>query len=77
MQSSEPFLFRFKQKCLSPNRCVPQDGFYYDHERAMVMTVEGGQATPAIDSPNAKGPQTKKFDIEKGEDQKDNWMWRR
>jgi len=29
-----------------------------------------------IDVPEARGPQTKKMDIERGEDQKDRRMWR-
>jgi len=40
------------------------------------MTVENGYAIPVVESKQNNGPVTKKSDIEKGEDQKDSWMWR-
>ncbi len=71
-----PFLFRFKTECKSPNRVGVEPGFYYDNKLCQVMTIENGQAVPVIESKENNGPQTKKADIEKGEDQKDRRMWR-
>lgn len=73
--SNTPFLFRFKRECISPNRAVPDKEFYYDRELCQVMTTENGQVVPAIEAKKNNGPQTKKADIEKSEDQKDRWMW--
>jgi negative regulator of sigma E activity len=74
-RNHSPFLFRFKKECISPNRIRHSEEFYYDPELCQVMTIEGGRSIPAIESKKNKGPQTKKADIEKGEDQKDRWMW--
>jgi len=71
----EPFLFRFKKECLSPNRATHDERFFYDMKVSMIMTIEGNRIIPAIDSNKNYGPTTKKMDIEKGEDQKDSRMW--
>ncbi len=71
----KPFLFRFKKKCMSPNRVNHDEKFFYDDERSVVMTIENGKKILAIDSKSNYGPTTKKMDIEKGEDQKDSRMW--
>ena len=76
MDLREPFLFRFKQPCLSPNRASLGEGFQYDSVMDQVVAILDGQPVPAIDANLAKGPETKKGDIEKGDDRKDRWMWR-
>lgn len=76
MKVLEPFLFRFKKECLSPNRVTHDKRFHYDQELSQVMTIENGCVIPVIESKQNNGPKTKKADIEKGEDQKDKWMWR-
>ena len=71
----EPFLFRYKKECLSPNRVQHDERFYYDMELCQVMTIEDGHVIPVIESRMENSLQTKKADIEKGEDQKDRRMW--
>lgn len=75
MKVIEPFLFRFKKECLSPTRVVHDELFYYDQELSQVMTTENNRVIPVIESKYNNGPKTKKAGIEKGEDQKDRWMW--
>jgi len=74
--SKPPFLFRFMKECVSPSRITHDDNFYYDPDLSQVMTMENGNIIPAIDSKKNNGPPTKKADIEKGDDQKDKWMWK-
>jgi len=75
MTCCDPYLFRFKRQCMSPRRAGPAEGFFYDDNLAMVMVLRQSGAVPVIDTPMDQGPTTKKADIEKSEDQKDNWMW--
>jgi len=72
---NNPYLFRFKKECLSPKRIKANECFYYDQRLAEVMTTEGNHAKPLIEMEKYNGAVTKKADIEKGEDQKDRWMW--
>lgn len=53
-----------------------QDHSRYDDSCDMRRTGQGADAPFLIDTPDARGPQTKKMDIERGEDQKDRRMWR-
>ncbi len=76
MDFREPFLFRFKQPCSSPERAQPDDRFFYDHALDQVLVIVDGSIVPVIEADLSKGPTTKKGDIEKGEDVKDRWMWR-
>jgi hypothetical protein len=74
-----PFLFRFRKQCQSPRRSTLSnlvDGrFKYDHVRDQVLVLEGDNWNVAI-CQNSQLPATKKADYEKGEDAKDNWMWK-
>jgi len=73
----QPFLLRFKRDVVSPNRAVAEDiAFEYDTNLDQVVFVEGGSRMLAIDPSCPKAPETKKADLEKGEDQKDKRMWR-
>lgn len=75
--SVTPFLFRFAKPCLSPERYVkPTDNYYYDHDSSIVRWRNGTDNPPAVIASGDEAPQTKKCDIEKGEDSKDRWMWR-
>lgn len=67
-----PYLVRFKKECVSPKR-NSFDGMEYDEKLDMLMIRENGSLIPAIDSDHFLN--TKKADIEKGEDQKDTLMW--
>lgn len=71
-----PFLFRFAQPCLSPGRYVnPTDSYYYDADSSLVRWNNGFDNPPAVVSAGHIPPQTKKCDVEKGEDSKDRRMW--
>lgn len=72
---SAPFLFRFKKNCESPSRAGRDSSYTYDSKVDMVMDSVANPTLPAIDSDRLPGPQTKKKDLEKGEDQKDRRMW--
>jgi hypothetical protein len=71
----EPFLFRFKERCQSPNRSGIDDSYRYDPDLDMVIDTITSPNVPAIESSRKPGPRTKKKDIEKGDDQKDRRMW--
>lgn len=71
-----PFLFRFAQPCLSPERAGKNPDYAYDESIDMVRWLGSPDCPPAIEQHGREGPITKKKDIEKGEDQKDRRMWR-
>lgn len=72
----QPYLFRFKRECRSPRRFTGNPDYHYDPELQMAVTSEDGKKILAIDSPRLREMYTKKADIEKGEDQKENYVWR-
>ena len=75
MDHIEPFLFRFKKEVISPSRAaLKSDDESYNDSLDMMMVFEDGKWIFAIDG--KKKRKTKKCDIEKGEDQKDNRIWR-
>jgi len=71
-----PWLFRFAKPSLSPSRAFPDSSFYYDEAVDMLRCSDEEGHPLAIESQSSKAPQTKKADIEKGEDAKDSRMWR-
>jgi hypothetical protein len=52
------------------------DDFVYDEATDVVRALGVEGFPPVIEVENAKGPLTKKCDIEKGEDNKDRRMWK-
>jgi len=75
MNHVKPFLFRFKKEVISPSRAaINDDTEWYNDSLDMMMIFEDGKWVFAIDGQRER--RTKKCDIEKGEDQKDNRMWR-
>lgn len=74
-----PFLFRFRAKCMSPKRALMDPnlnrGYQYDNDLCQVVKVVDGKRIPAISCSENSGLVTKKRDIEKGDDDKDRWMW--
>ena len=79
---TQPFLIRFAKPCLSPNRVSPNSNYLYDEDIDMVRWLGSSDRLPVIEAYLLSAgpddpPKTKKFDIEKGEDQKDRLMWRR
>lgn len=73
----EPFLLRFAQPCQSPKRFTkPTREYFYDTESSLVRWANGIDNPPAVIRAGIQPPQTKKADIEKGEDAKDRRMWR-
>jgi len=71
----KPFLLRFAKPCCSPNRKQPSRDYYYDDSTDVVRWSGSADHPPAVLVENAEGPQTKKCDVEKGEDMKDRRMW--
>jgi len=71
----KPFLLRFAKKCISPARVEHNRDFIYDSESDIVICTEGSTRVPAVQSSRGNGPETKKCDIEKGDDLKDRRMW--
>lgn len=75
MDRLEPFLFRFKKEVISPSRAaLKNDDESYNDSFDMMMVFEDGKWIFAIDGKEKR--KTKKCDIEKGEDQKDDRIWR-
>jgi hypothetical protein len=75
MDHIKPFLFRFKKEVLSPSRAaLESDDESYNDSLDMMMVFEDGKWIFAIDGKEKR--KTKKCDIEKGEDQKDDRIWR-
>jgi len=79
---TKPFLFRFAQPCLSPERAPKNPEYVYDESIDMVRWLGSPDRPPVIEAYSRDGgpddpPTTKKCDIEKGDDQKDRRMWKR
>ena len=81
----KPFLLRFAQPCMAPDRVPANPKYAYDEAIDMVRwlgspnmltVIEAYQNPDPPDEPD-EPPVTKKCDIEKGEDQKDRRMWKR
>lgn len=63
-----PFLLRMASK----QNAQAEPRVEYDQEADELLVFHDGSWIPAIDAEGA-GPVTKKKDIEKGEDEKDQW----
>ncbi len=74
MEKTKPLLFRYKKETRSPSRGNDTEDNEYDYSLDMTIVTRNGIRLPAIDADDPK--RTKKADMEKGEDQKDNIMWR-
>jgi hypothetical protein len=72
---TNPYLFRFLKKCISPGRSNIDSEYEYNSETDMLHWVSNTNKPAAIDEAGMGGPTTKKCDIEKGEDNKDRRMW--
>jgi hypothetical protein len=70
-----PFLFRFSRPCISPGREQPSPEYAYDRTVDLVRWLGREDHPPAIEASGVHMPQTKKNDLEKGEDSKDRRMW--
>jgi hypothetical protein len=73
MNYTEPLLFRFKKRTMSPRRIKLSNTEEYDYALDMTTIVIDGVKKPAIETAYRFG--TKKADVERGEDQKDSLMW--
>ncbi len=71
---NKPYLFRFAKSCLSPGRAQTRPDYFYDEEADLVRWLRE-DCPAAIEIEGENGPQTKKCDIEKGDDNKDHRMW--
>ncbi len=71
----KPFLLKYAKKCCSPGRVKEEKDFYYDFSSDMVHSKILAGNPAAIDLSGTNGPETKKCDIEKGDDNKDRRMW--
>lgn len=72
---STPFLLKFARPCLAPNRNEHNKEYIYDYSDDLVHWLGNEYYPIAIELSGKGGPQTKKDDIEKGEDNKDRRMW--
>jgi hypothetical protein len=66
--ASPPWLFRHATR---QRGNVASEPFFYDDELQVAVVDKGKGAIPAVSL--SSPPQSKKADIEKGEDQKDRW----
>ena len=73
-----PFLLRFKQKCNTEKASLMEqlEKLKYDTLTQQMMIIEDGKSIPVVESRKLVPLGTKKADMEKGEDQKDFWMWK-
>ncbi len=69
----KPFVFKFRQSCNS--KFQPNNQYVFDDEIDMVVKADSIKKIPVVFEKNSKSLGTKKADLEKGEDQKDNFMW--
>jgi putative ATP-grasp target RiPP len=68
MSSTRPWLLSLATR---QRGRVPTAPVVYDDARQIAVVIEGGRVVPAITS--SRPLETKKADIEKGEDRKDRW----
>ena len=68
----KPFLFHFLQPCSTRDSEIENKKYYYDSSTGLLMIrKDEGSDIPVIMSSDDRRPMTKKADVEKGEDQKD------
>ena len=75
MHTVEPFLFRFASTVTSPRRGSQPLDSYYDADLDVVCWLGSDARPPIVTVEGVAAPQTKKNDLEKGEDAKDALMW--
>jgi hypothetical protein len=71
----QPFLFRFATPVIAPARSPQPSDSYYDHALDVVRWTGAPTHPPVVTVEGIAAPQTKKNDLEKGEDSKDRSMW--
>jgi hypothetical protein len=72
---TEPFLLQFAEKTGSPTNEELGSDYYFDPESDLLRCQDGSGNPAAIDREGESGPETKKNDVEKGDDNKDRGMW--
>ncbi|WP_135536142.1 hypothetical protein [Halostella pelagica] len=71
----KPFLFQFSEKAGSPPEAELNSDYYFDEEDDLLYRKDQSDNLPAIEIEGEEGPRTKKHDVEKGDDNKDDGMW--
>ena len=67
-EANRPFLLRLAVR----QHASPGEPTMYDNDRDELLMKVDGNWIPAVDSPKGS-PDTKKADVETGEDSKDRW----
>lgn len=73
--STKPFLLQFAQKAGSPPAEELNADYYFDPEDDLLHKKTHPNNLPAIDIDDEDGPRTKKNDVEKSDDSKDQGIW--
>jgi len=73
--STEPFLFQFAEEAGSPPAEDLNAEYYFDSEDDLLHKKTHSDNIPAIDIESENGPRTKKNDVEKSDDSKDQGIW--
>lgn len=71
----KPFLLQFAKETGSPDPSEMGSEYYFDPEDDLLHWKNDADNPPAIERSGESGPDTKKHDIEKGDDSKDRGIW--
>ncbi|EMA14669.1 hypothetical protein [Haloarcula marismortui] len=75
VSDSEPFLLKFAEETGSPPDSELGEDYYFDQDSDLLRSKNHPEELPAIEIEGEDGPDTKKNDVEKGDDNKDRGMW--
>jgi len=73
--STKPFLLQFAEKAGSPPTEELNAEYYFDSEDDLLHKRQSPDNPVAIDLDDEDGPKTKKNDVEKSDDSKDQGIW--
>ena len=73
--STKPFLLQFAEKAGSPPAEELNADYYFDPEDDLLHKNTHPNNLPAIEIDEEDGPRTKKNDVEKSDDSKDQGIW--
>jgi hypothetical protein len=73
--STKPFLFQFAKEAGSPPAENLNADYYFDPNDDLLHKKTHPDNIPAIDIEGEDGPRTKKHDVEKDDDSKDQGIW--
>jgi len=73
--TKKPFLLQFAEKAGSPPAEELNKDYYFDPEDDLLHKKDDSENPVAIEIEGEAGPRTKKHDVEKGDDNKDQGIW--